>query len=426
MHDLDPMRAALQTEGDFQGETLQYDFEADGGMFGEVGDAESPISENDEIELASELLAVSEDAELDQFLGNVFKKIGGFVKKIARSPIGRAIGGALKGIAKKALPMVGGALGSFIPIPGVGTALGTALGGAASNLFEVPLEGETPEDQEFNLARRFVRLAGATAKTAASLPANMDPRAAAKTALTAAARRHAPGLLKWLQSFIAARPPIRGGMPGAGFGGGVSAVDSPLSQQDETDLAAELLAVSEDAELDQFLGSLFSRVGRAVGGFVSSPIGRSLGGVLKGVAKQGLPSLGGALGSFIPGIGSALGTSLGTAASNLFEVPLEGETPEDQEFDWARRFVRLAGSAAKSAIGLPPNIDPRAAAKAALSAAARRFAPGLLSLLGEVGAAPTAVRPGVAAMGPGMAAAGRPGHSGRWIRRGKRIILLGV
>lgn len=406
MHDLDPMRTTLQAESDYQGETLQYDFEADGGMFGEYGDSESPISESDEINLASELLGVSEDAELDQFLGNVFKKIGGFAKKIVNSPIGRTIGGALKGIAKKALPMVGGALGSFIPIPGVGTALGTALGGAASNLFEVPLEGETPEDQEFNLARRFVRLAGATAKAASNLPANMDPRAAAKTALTSAARKHAPGLIKWLDRIIAARPPIRG-----------AAADSPITQDEEMNLASELLAIGEDAELDQFLGNIFKSVGRAVGGFVSSPIGRSLGGVLKGVAKQALPSLGGALGSFIPGVGSSLGTSLGSAASNLFEV--EGETPEDQEFDWARKFVRLASSAAK----------------AALSAAAKKYAPGLLSLLGEVGAVPTAgvARPGVAAMGTGMApvgaglaAAGRPGHSGRWIRRGKRIILLGV
>ena len=93
----------------------------------------------------------------------------------------------LKGIAKKALPFVGGALGSFIPIPGVGTALGTALGGAASKLLEVDLEGMSPEDQEFELARRFVRLASSAAAQAANAPDGINPNAAAVAAVQRAA-----------------------------------------------------------------------------------------------------------------------------------------------------------------------------------------------------------------------------------------------
>ena len=42
-------------------------------------------------------------------------------RKVIKSPIGRALGGILKGVAKKALPVVGGALGSMVA-PGVGTA----------------------------------------------------------------------------------------------------------------------------------------------------------------------------------------------------------------------------------------------------------------------------------------------------------------
>src|SRR5262245_66648570 len=115
MHDLD--RTQLETYGEtYEGET---------GYTGETG----VLGEADEIELATELLGVSTEEELEQFLGSLFKKVSGAVGKIARGPIG----GLLKGLAKKILPMAAGALGTLIPIPGVGTAAGTALGNAASN-----------------------------------------------------------------------------------------------------------------------------------------------------------------------------------------------------------------------------------------------------------------------------------------------------
>ena len=42
---------------------------------------------------------------------------------------------------------------------------------------------------------------------------------------------------------------------------------------DEMALAAELLEISNEAELDQFLGSIFKKVSSAVGKAVKSPIG---------------------------------------------------------------------------------------------------------------------------------------------------------
>src|SRR5262249_44975728 len=68
--------------------------------------------------------------------------------------------------------------------------------------------------------------------------------------------------------------------------------ESPFSEAEEMELAAELLTVSNEAELEQFLGSLIRKASRAVGGFIKSPIGQALGGALKGVAKQALPMLG--------------------------------------------------------------------------------------------------------------------------------------
>lgn len=106
-----------QTEG-------EWEYPDTGESYGEL-DLESPFSEAEEIELAAELLSISSEEELDQFLGKLFKgawkgikKVGKFVGKVAK-PLGRV----LKGVAKAALPVVGGALGSFIPIPGVGTAV---------------------------------------------------------------------------------------------------------------------------------------------------------------------------------------------------------------------------------------------------------------------------------------------------------------
>lgn len=162
---------------------------------GEVGEAEIPFNEVQEMELAAELLEVTNEAELEQFLGNLFKKavsgVGGFLK----SSTGKALGGILKNVAKKALPVVGGALGSFVA-PGIGTALGSKLGAAASNLFEVELEGLNEQEAEFEVARRYVRLASSAARAAATAPRTAPPQAVARAAVVSAARRHAPGLVR--------------------------------------------------------------------------------------------------------------------------------------------------------------------------------------------------------------------------------------
>lgn len=151
------------------------------------GEIDRPFSEVEELELAAELLEVSDEAELDQFLGKLFRGAGKKLSKIAGP-----LGGILKGVAKTALPFVGGALGSFIPIPGVGTALGTALGGAVSSALEMELEFSNAEDREFEMARRFVQFAGTAANEAAQASPGADSQAAARAAALAAARQHFP------------------------------------------------------------------------------------------------------------------------------------------------------------------------------------------------------------------------------------------
>jgi uncharacterized protein (DUF697 family) len=163
-------------------------------QYGEITSSEATFNEITEMELASELLSVQSEAELDRFLGKLFKKAAGAVSNLAKSATGKSLGGMLKGIAKKALPLAGGALGSFIPVPGIGTALGTAVGSAAGNLFELELEGLSPEDREFETAKAYVRLAGNAARRASRMQ-RMNPRNAAKQSIIHAAKRYAPGLL---------------------------------------------------------------------------------------------------------------------------------------------------------------------------------------------------------------------------------------
>jgi hypothetical protein len=191
--------------------------------------------------------------------------------------------------------------------------------------------------------------------------------------------------------------------------GGYMQMEGPFDEVEEMELAAGLLEVADEAELEQFLGNLIKRAGQVFGRVVRSPTGRALGGILKGAARQALPLVGGALGTAIGGpAGGALGGRLASAAGRMFGLELEGLSAEDQEFEVARHFVRFAGSAVQNAAQAPPNMPPQEAAKAAAVAAAQQHAPGLLRATG-------------AAANP-MAMGRRQG--GRWIRRGRNIIIL--
>jgi uncharacterized protein (DUF697 family) len=153
---------------------------------------ENAFSEDEIDALAAELLEITDEEELDLFLGKLFKKAWKGIKKVGRKVV-RPLGRVVKGMAKKALPVLGGALGSFIPVPGVGTAVGTALGSALSRTFEMEFEGMDADQQEFEMARRFVKVAGATARKAALAPPTADPIAAVKAAALSAMKKQSQG-----------------------------------------------------------------------------------------------------------------------------------------------------------------------------------------------------------------------------------------
>eukprot|EP01034_Spumella_vulgaris_P000030 gene30-41_t len=103
MHDIDRTTLEFGQEMGYEGE--QYEF-GQGEWSGEGG----LLSEADEMELANELLSVTNEAELEQFLGNFLRKAASVAGSVIKSPVGQAVGGVLKGVAKKALPLAGGAV----------------------------------------------------------------------------------------------------------------------------------------------------------------------------------------------------------------------------------------------------------------------------------------------------------------------------
>jgi hypothetical protein len=197
--------------------------------------------------------------------------------------------------------------------------------------------------------------------------------------------------------------------------------EGSVQEAQEMELAAELLEVTNEQELDRFLGGLFRKIGGFVGKLVPAPIGRALGGILKPLAKVALPIAGRAFGTFFGGpVGGMVGGRLASAAGRMFGLELEGLSAEDREFEVARRFVRFASTAAKSALTAPPTANPQAVARGSVIAAARRLAPGLMTM-----AAPAYyTEPDYAVPIEPIAAGAR--RRGIWVRRGHRIIVYGA
>lgn len=149
-----------------------------------------------EMELAQELLEITNEAELEEFLGKLVRSVARGASSFMKSGIGKAVGGVLRNVAKTALPMVGSALGSMVA-PGLGTAIGGKLGGMAANLLEAEERESMGEDEaEMEAARRYVRWASGTVRNAMRAPYGTPPRVVARSAAVSSARRYAPALVR--------------------------------------------------------------------------------------------------------------------------------------------------------------------------------------------------------------------------------------
>jgi hypothetical protein len=170
-------------------------------------------------------------------------------------------------------------------------------------------------------------------------------------------------------------------------------------EMENMELASELLEVSNELDLDNFIGDLVGKATGLLNGLVSDQKKQALAGILKGAAKQILPAIASSLGGHDPG-------PVRAKAGRIFGLELEGMSNEDREFEVARRYVDFAGEAARKLAQAAPMAAPAAAAAAAAAnAAASVHAPGL---------------PRIIPLGD------RPTESGRWEQKGNRIILYEV
>jgi hypothetical protein len=181
----------------------------------------------------------------------------------------------------------------------------------------------------------------------------------------------------------------------------------------ELELASEMLEVTNEYELEQFLGKALRRASQLARKGLSSQLGSSLGSILKPLAKAALPQLATLAGSVVGGpLGGMIASRLADSAGNLFGLELEGLSNEDREFEVARRYVNLVNKSTQHALNANPAADPRAIAKAAVATAARQIAPAVRQ------AYPPSVYTNQAPNGSHF--------RGTWVRRGRRIILYGV
>jgi hypothetical protein len=176
-----------------------------------------------------------------------------------------------------------------------------------------------------------------------------------------------------------------------------------FGEADEMELAAGLLGVTNHGELERFLGGVIDQAGRAIGKAVPSSARSALAGILTTAARQALPAVERTFTREPSRADSA--APVASAAARYLGLELEGLSPEDQEFEAAKQFIRFVGDAAKNAAG-PASASPQAAA----AQAAHRFAPGLR---GSLPGAPSPTDEPFAAA-----------QSGRWVRRGSNIIVL--
>jgi hypothetical protein len=190
--------------------------------------------------------------------------------------------------------------------------------------------------------------------------------------------------------------------------------------ESENEATSALMGINSEEEFEYFLGDLLGKAAQAVGGFLTSQTGQSLGSLLKGAARQILPVVSQALGGEMEYEDSEGG--------NYSEAEWE-----EREWEAANTFVKLVNEAAQIAAQEPPNADPDAVANKAVAQAAQVHAPALLGPPPQPGppmppGAP--MQPGGFPPAPPFQAQHhhhrRHAHSGRWVRRGREIILYGV
>jgi hypothetical protein len=168
-----------------------------------------------------------------------------------------------------------------------------------------------------------------------------------------------------------AHPRVRGAPPA------LPAVGEPPPVSRGVELAAELLDVTNEAELEGFLGRVVAATARNAGGRLPADTGRALVAVLRRTAERTLPTLATFLGDK-PVTTSGAGPSAAETAARVYGLELEGMSAEDRDFEIARQFLRFAQATTARAATAPTQAPAAAVVDAAVAGAGRELAPGLV------------------------------------------------
>jgi hypothetical protein len=175
------------------------------------------------------------------------------------------------------------------------------------------------------------------------------------------------------------------------------------SSEYELEFGADLLEISNERDLGNFFADVITKVSGNGSRTLKSPLGKKLVDTLKHAAQPVLRMRSNATGG--PTINTLVGVSsandLKLMAAKIFGLELEGLSHEDKEFEVAQQFIRFAMDTIKRATESEFSDDPQRTVENALVQAARRHAPGFLSH-----------------------GAQNLSSSGRWVRKGKHIIVV--
>jgi hypothetical protein len=143
------------------------------------------------------------------------------------------------------------------------------------------------------------------------------------------------------------------------------------------ELAAELLDVTNESELEGFLRKLVAETARTAGGRLPADAERALVAVLRRTVARTVPTLTTALGDeFEPATGAR--PSPAATAARVFGLELEGMSAEDRAYEIARQFLRFASATTARAARASVQGPAAGIAATAVADASREYAPGLL------------------------------------------------
>lgn len=146
--------------------------------------------------------------------------------------------------------------------------------------------------------------------------------------------------------------------------------EASVLDTDRSEATTALLEVAGRPALPALLARLLRNAAHAAGQTIDRAVEGELVRLLQRAARLALPA---------PGLAAHDGHDRATQASRFFGIELEGLSPEDQEFESARRFIQLVEAAAQHAAAGSQRLPPAIAAWLATSRAAKRFAPGWLA-----------------------------------------------